>query len=651
MSSSVSIDISALQSAISALSTLASTIETQRNRVVNGTPCSVPSLSNGTIAGVAAWLKDQEPELSTRLDLAKLLDTHGAGVATYTTDADTLANTQQMLGHELAERVNDISYDTDPDDLKTLNEILGNRATDVQVMSSMYQDLEPQGTARALSMLEQNLRFSGDQDQTALTVAETLRRGLATASHDPYFPSDYGKELTRWFVAPLLSDDEQQWASEHGIDFGAGASMLNFMMRDVDYGPEFLKSAADELAYFEKASEDGFQTATQWYYHTGFSPLDGENAGGTNVDPMAEMMRAMSRQPEVGYEFIREEGNADFFFDKRDWSNDGYDGISALADRVSTDPEIYRQHPEEAATIASQFVDWTANSPGFNAEDAKAASDSVGHLLKSYMPSMAAAMDGGGKDGEPGILAADLKLPGYGELTNMPEFFRGDLASMTGVAMSTENGMVHLAGGVADYKQTQINALAAQLAEHPNDAGLRTELQSTMLNDSELRAFTTKIAGETQISDAHETDQQRQFWTNLLAEGAKEIPIKPPIVGTIVDHGIDLGAGAINDAWANTASGVKDEWEVNATNGIGQMNYETYTSLVQAGVVPMSDVPDAFQDHGSVLGWNDIPAEDQSSFGSRAADELSPWVPDEVLEDTYRSRFHEFYDDPAGSGD
>src|SRR5690242_2828045 len=113
MSSSVSIDIPALQGAISALTSLASKIETQRNRVVSGTPCPVPSLSDGTVAAVATWLTEQEPELSTRLDLAKLLDTEGAGVATYTTDADTLANTQQLLGSKLAERVNDISYDTD----------------------------------------------------------------------------------------------------------------------------------------------------------------------------------------------------------------------------------------------------------------------------------------------------------------------------------------------------------------------------------------------------------------------------------------------------------------------------------------------------------------------------------------------------------
>ena len=125
MSGSVSIDIDALSGAISALTGLAGRIDSQRNAVVSGTPCELPSLSEGTIGAVSAWLNDQEPELSTRLDLARLLASEGANVVSYTTDADTLANVQQMLGHEMAERVNDVSYDTDDEDLDELNEILG----------------------------------------------------------------------------------------------------------------------------------------------------------------------------------------------------------------------------------------------------------------------------------------------------------------------------------------------------------------------------------------------------------------------------------------------------------------------------------------------------------------------------------------------
>ena len=83
--------------------------------------------------------------------------------------------------------------------------------------------------------------------------------------------------------------------------------------------------------------------------------------------------------------------------------------------------------------------------------------------------------------------------------------------------------------------------------------------------------------------------------------------LKPPFVGTIVDHGIDLGTGAVNDAWANTAEGVTDEWEDNATNGIAQMNYETYASLVESGVIPENEVPETlFDSNGDLKGWNDL---------------------------------------------
>ena len=70
--------------------------------------------------------------------------------------------------------------------------------------------------------------------------------------------------------------------------------------------------------------------------------------------------------------------------------------------------------------VASQFVDWTANSEGFNPEDAKAAGDSIGHLLKTYMPSMAAAMDGGGRTANQTCAMSTPKLPGFGEIDNMP---------------------------------------------------------------------------------------------------------------------------------------------------------------------------------------------------------------------------------------
>ena len=279
MSGSVSIDIDALSGAISALTGLASRIDSQRSVVTSGTPIPLPSLSEGTIGAVSSWLTDQEPELSTRLDLARLLSTEGANVVTYTTDADTLANVQEMLGHEMAERVNDVSYDTDDEDLDELNEILGRRVDDPDVMSSMYEDLEPEGTARALNMLEQQQSMYGDG--SALDLAKTMREGLATASNDPSFSGEsYANELMQLFIAPMHTDEQQEWASDNQLSSSAGASLMAFLMKDVDYSPEFLTGAANKLDEFEQlAARTAMGDASSWYYHTGISQFnESENA-------------------------------------------------------------------------------------------------------------------------------------------------------------------------------------------------------------------------------------------------------------------------------------------------------------------------------------------------------------------------------------
>ena len=49
----------------------------------------------------------------------------------------------------------------------------------------MYEDLEPEGTARALTVLEMQQGMYGDG--SALDLAKTMRQGLATASDDPSF--------------------------------------------------------------------------------------------------------------------------------------------------------------------------------------------------------------------------------------------------------------------------------------------------------------------------------------------------------------------------------------------------------------------------------------------------------------------------------
>ena len=72
----------------------------------------------------------------------------------------------------------------------------GGASTTPTVMSSMYTDLEPEGTARALNMLEQQQSMYGDG--SALDLAKTCARVWRQPSNDPSFSGEtYGNELMR----------------------------------------------------------------------------------------------------------------------------------------------------------------------------------------------------------------------------------------------------------------------------------------------------------------------------------------------------------------------------------------------------------------------------------------------------------------------
>ena len=129
----------------------------------------------------------------------------------------------------------------------------GAGVNDPDVMSSMYEDLEPEGTARALTVLEMQQSMYGDG--SALDLAKTMRQGLATASNDPSFSGEsYANELMQLFIAPMHTDEQQEWASDNELSSSAGASLMAFLMKDVNYSPEFLTGAANKLDEFEQMS-------------------------------------------------------------------------------------------------------------------------------------------------------------------------------------------------------------------------------------------------------------------------------------------------------------------------------------------------------------------------------------------------------------
>src|SRR5690606_16545453 len=126
-----------------------------------------------------------------------------------------------------------------------------------------------------------------------------------SASNDPGFPPSFGRELVRYTVVPLLSQDEYDaFQKEFGGLGMSGANLLTFLMEDTTYDDDFLLAAANQLDEFERLSADGFMDANYWYSHNGHGPLPTNGDRGLwHDDPMAAIMNNFAANPEAGLEF------------------------------------------------------------------------------------------------------------------------------------------------------------------------------------------------------------------------------------------------------------------------------------------------------------------------------------------------------------
>ncbi|WP_313409649.1 DUF6571 family protein [Aeromicrobium sp.] len=653
----VEIDIELIGTAISALESLSGDIDSQRAVATSSSPISLPSLGESTLGKKSRWLTDHLEDLTTRRDLAILLDQEGTGTASYTVAHDTLANVKEVLGQELADAVGDLDHESDADEVERLSGLLATWNGDGDVMASMFTELGADGTVGAMANISSLMGYggSGDPDLYA-DLAERLRTGLSTASNEPGFPAEsFGREIVRYSVAPLLTDDEQRaFADEFGMGMN-GANILTFLMQDTGYDADFLLGAARTLDDFERMAKDGPLTADIWYGHNGHGPLDTGKDGLGYDDPMAAIMHNFGENPEAGLTFFTEPTEDGWdrqthYFNDREWKADGYAGISHAVEGIGTSTANLESDPEATTELVSSFLDQVANSDGFNAEDAKPASPYVADLLKFYMPAVDNALRNGADEGDG--TSAPFALDHFGAFDHYPVLFKGDLDSLMQVAMGTQEGTQSIAEGVGGFQKTQLNNIAAQLAQNPDDPGLRTELRDILQRNASLQGFTEYSVGQVEIDGAADRDAQRQVYIDLVSDAAGLVPMPGAdqvgeLGGKLVDFGwsqaTDLGKDAAGDAWTSEAAGATDNAETRAEAGSNRVKVDTYLSLIEAGVIPRDEVPDHWYENGRLISQSDISDEEMGSYTQSAMNGVNEFATNYDLEGAYRESFESFY--------
>ncbi|MCD9154981.1 DUF6571 family protein [Aeromicrobium duanguangcaii] len=649
----VKIDIDMIGAAITAAEDLASSIDSQSAAARSASPISLPSLADGTVGKKSQWIRDHLEDLTTRRDLAILLDTKGTGSASYTVVNDTLSGVKEMLGQELADSVSDLDHKTDPDEIARITAMLETWNKDGDVMSSMFLKLGPDGTVGAMANISSLMGYGGSGDPDAYAdLAERLRTGLSTASNDPGFPAEqFGRDLVRYSVAPLLTDEEQRAFAENFPTGMNGANILTFLMQDTNYHDDFLLGAARTLDEFEQMSKDGMLDASGWYNHNGHGPLDTGRDGGWYDDPMAAIMHNFGENPQAGLTFFTEDPDRQkYYFNDRSWEADGYGGISHAVEGIGTDATNLKNHAEDTTGLVSRFLDQVANSPGFNAEDATAASPHIADLLKFYMPAVDSALRNGPAEGDG--TSGPFSLDHFGDFDHYPVLFTDDLDSLMSVAMSTQDGTQSIAEGVGGFQKTQLNNIAAELAANPDDPNLRTELRDILQRNASLQGFTEYTVGTVEIEGAADRDAQRQAYIDLVSDAAGMVPLPGAdqlgeVGGKLLDYGwsqaTELGTNAAGDSWASEEAGATDNAEKRAEAGSNRLKVDTFLSLVESGVIPRDEVPDHWFKNGRLIGVGDIPPEQMGSYTQSAMNGVNDYATNYDLEGAYRESFESFY--------
>ncbi|MFO6454348.1 MULTISPECIES: DUF6571 family protein [unclassified Aeromicrobium] len=657
----VTIKIDEISAAITAMEDLSSEVTSQAAVARSASPISLPSLSESTLGKKTRWLDDHLEDLTTRRDLAILLDTEGTGTASYTVTSDTLSNVKEMLGQELASAASNIDATSDQDQLDHLAGLLETWNEDPDVMAAMFTELGPDGTVGFLANISSAMGYGGVGDPDVYTaLAEDFRTGLATASNAPGFPAEsFGEEIVRFSVAPLLTDEEQRaFAEEFGMGMN-GANILTFLMGETNYSDDFLLGAARTLDDFERMTEDGVLSAQDWYGHNGHGPLPTGNETGWYDDPMAMIMHNFGENPEAGLTFFTEStedgwDRQTYYFNDREWKADGYGGISHAVEGIGTSVENLTNDPEATTGLVSRFLDQVANSPGFNANDAQPASPYIADLLKFYMPAVDTALRFPNEDGAGG--STSLTIDNFGSFDHYPILFTDDLDSLMQVSMSTPEGMQRIAEGVGVYQQTQINNIAAALEANPDDPDLRMQLRDVLQRSAALQGFGEYSVGQVEIDGAEDRDAQRQAFIDLVSDATSLVPLPgADVVGEfgsdLIDFGfsqaVDLGTDAAGNAFTSEGAAATDNANDRAAAGTNRVKITAYLALVESGVIPRDEVPDSFFQNGRLISAADIPPDQMSSYAQTAMSGVSSYASNNDLEGPYRDEFLEYYG-PAG---
>jgi hypothetical protein len=396
---------------------------------------------------------------------------------------------------------------------------------------------------------------------------------------------------------------------------------------------------AEGLDGFERGAPESVRSWIDHNSTTPFNSLDPQVTGPRDV--MLTVMGQLTQHPDAGLEFFTDDpGRAEYYFGERDWSRDGFAGIAQAALTIGTDPANIAEHGEDTGMFVAGVMDNLPDNPAFTVEQAGAASEPLADLIKHYMPSVRVALiDPASADS--GSLVRTLKLDCFPHLPDQPVFFRDDVRSVLGVALSTEDGLARVAEGVAGFRQTTLENYAARV-EAGDPSVSSTTLQNLLNATMKLDGSVQEVVATTAIEGARSEDQRVATFTDLVSTAAKAVPMQG---GKIVDVAWaelrQLTSDDVNAAFADNESVARAEQTDDAVDGKVKAVISSYLAMVEAGVVDLPpDLREDWMPDGELITVGDIEPALLGNFESDALGAIANQIVGSDLSASYMDPFH-----------
>ncbi|GEL48729.1 hypothetical protein CHO01_38450 [Cellulomonas hominis] len=568
--------------------------------------------------------------------------------------AHTSPEVKALVGQEVAEQLDGAARDAtafgDAAAVERYTRLLDAFGDDPDVMGPMYQRLGPDGLLATYNGMT-SMMYVGANVEELGDLAGRLRDGLQTATRQDGFDGRaFGEDLVR-YATHTTTDAERDAFSAAYPSQGEHAAVLDYLLRDGDYGEDFVRGVAWELDAFERSNPLRAET---WTHHASFaSPLNGLGVDGDGIhqaDPMAAAMGQLGRHPGLGLEFFSDADGAErtgYYFAERDWSRDGFAGISEAALAIGTDADNLAGDPEKTGLFVSEFFGRLPDNPQFTAEHAAGASEPLGALLKHYMPSVQIAVGTPtSANGAAGLVTIqDDFLPA---LDNQPKIYSKDLDVLLGVALSTEEGMARVAEGVANYRQTAIGGWSVLHGAGVEGATYQA-LEDVLTSSAGLEGHMQEALSMIDIEGARSRDQQIAAFTGLVSKAASLVPV--PGAEMIVDVAGSTGKQLADAAWSEIRKipsgqiteifgGNEDAARAEATDTYldsrARSVVSSFLALAEAGVVEVpATMRDTWMPGGRLLSVSDIPLDDLGVRTHEASTLLRPIVSVETIEGAF----------------